>query len=275
MRDALLGGVDFFNTSDRASLQPGDPWRDSIVEALRHASLVCVITSTRSVTRPWINFEAGAGWLVGATVIPCCIRGVGPSTLPAPLSHLQAISLSNPDDLRSLFVRVAREADLRPPDHVDYVLLGQIFERLGQASGGARDQEGSLAAFIRRAQLRPKAMAGQTAIGKAALEAHGAVTPIEARQLRGRVEPGVSIRLWLRPSGEKYSTLFNCFANDAIADTVLTLEEDTTCKIELECLGQIKTYTTDLDLSGDEDRGVSYVTAYLVTRFLSTPGDIE
>ncbi len=51
----------------------------------------------------------------------------------------------------------------------------------------------------------------------------------------------------------------------------MALDEDATYEVQLKCLGQLKTYTTDFNFSDDEDRGVSYETAYLVTDVGTTP----
>jgi hypothetical protein len=53
----LLGGATFFNALDRASLRPGDPWRDRILETLGASAVVLVVASPRSVLSPWVNFR--------------------------------------------------------------------------------------------------------------------------------------------------------------------------------------------------------------------------
>lgn len=130
--------------------------------------------------------------------------------------------------------------------------------------------------FIRRSQLMPKAMVGRSARGRAFLEEPRPVTPIDARQFHAKIESGVSIRLWLRPADEGHLTLYHCFANGPVAEKVLSIGKDALCDIDLECLGQVKTYTTDLSpLFDDEDRGVIYESAYLITGLLCEAPALE
>jgi hypothetical protein len=54
--------------------------------------------SKASVSRPWINFEAGAAWLADKAVIPACFGGLTKGTrVPKPYSGIQALDL--PTDL--------------------------------------------------------------------------------------------------------------------------------------------------------------------------------
>ena len=47
LRKALLGAVDIFNSSNRRSISPGDPWRDRIVETLQRST--CVLSSPHRI----------------------------------------------------------------------------------------------------------------------------------------------------------------------------------------------------------------------------------
>jgi hypothetical protein len=73
LRNALLGAVNVFNSSNRRSLEPGDPFRDKIVETLKNSECTLVVASPDSVSSPWVNFEAGGAWVSGRRVIPCCV----------------------------------------------------------------------------------------------------------------------------------------------------------------------------------------------------------
>ena len=61
------------------------------------AKAMLVLCSERSVSRPWINFEAGAGHVKGVPVIPICYAGVSKDTLPAPLLFFQALDVREED----------------------------------------------------------------------------------------------------------------------------------------------------------------------------------
>src|SRR6185369_16551484 len=85
----LLNGVDFFVSSDRMSIVGGDRWLDQIETALNNAAIVLVICSKDSILRPWINFEAGGGWMAKKRVVPLCCGGLDPLDLPQPLASRQ------------------------------------------------------------------------------------------------------------------------------------------------------------------------------------------
>ena len=54
-----------------------------------------VLCSTRSVAEPWINFEAGAGYIKDIPVIPICHSGMTVDTLPIPLLFFQSLAAEN------------------------------------------------------------------------------------------------------------------------------------------------------------------------------------
>jgi len=48
LRKALLGAIDIFNSSNRRSISPGDPWRDRIINTLQKSTCVLVLASPNS-----------------------------------------------------------------------------------------------------------------------------------------------------------------------------------------------------------------------------------
>jgi hypothetical protein len=120
LRKALLGALDVFNSSNRRSIAAGDPWRYRIIETLKRAATVLVLASPESVSSPWGNFETGGAWVAGTRVIPTCIKGMKPESLPAPLGHLQAVSLDSPEALRLLISRLSETAGLDEPVEFDF-----------------------------------------------------------------------------------------------------------------------------------------------------------
>jgi hypothetical protein len=109
---AFSRAVDVFVSSDGASILLGDKWLDRIEENLKKATIVIVLASPDSVSRPWINFEAGGGWLRGARVMPVCIRGMEIAALPQPLKTLQACQISSAGGVKAFFEGVGRVLDL-------------------------------------------------------------------------------------------------------------------------------------------------------------------
>ncbi len=66
-----------------------------IDDALKTCNLLLIICSPSSLTRPWINFEAGCGWVKGIKMIPICHSGQKKDQLPFPFSLLQGIELED------------------------------------------------------------------------------------------------------------------------------------------------------------------------------------
>ncbi len=104
-----------FVSSDEG-IAPGDKWEESIIDKLQSCCIALVVCTQMSVRKPWINFEAGGAWVKGARVNPLCYHGQRKETLPRPLSSLEALDLSEPDDVRKLLNLIAKEAGLRAPD---------------------------------------------------------------------------------------------------------------------------------------------------------------
>ena len=99
----FLGMIDVFQSSSPKSIPPGQRWLDRIDQNLQQAEVVILLCSEKSVMRPWLNFEAGAGWIKNVPVIPICHSGMQPSHLPLPLNLLNGITASNPDGWNHLY----------------------------------------------------------------------------------------------------------------------------------------------------------------------------
>lgn len=117
--EALVPGAKAFFSSDQWQVYAGEDWLKKICDALRAAKVVILLLSKESVARPWVNFEAGAGWLTDKHVIPACFKGLSKATLPKPYSSLQAINLNEPDDqhylLHSVCHYLGKITRLTPP----------------------------------------------------------------------------------------------------------------------------------------------------------------
>lgn len=78
-----------FVSSDGQSIPGGSGWWEHIRASVRNASVVIALVSDSSISREWINFEAGVGDGAGARVIPVAIRGFTFDKLPYPLKGFQ------------------------------------------------------------------------------------------------------------------------------------------------------------------------------------------
>lgn len=96
---------DVFMISDRSKVFAGTDWFDRIRHELTSAEVVVLMMSKRSVKRPWVNFEAGAGWLAGKPLVSVCYGNLSKGALPRPYSDFQALDL--PVDEEDLIQSVA------------------------------------------------------------------------------------------------------------------------------------------------------------------------
>jgi hypothetical protein len=125
----FLGMLNVFVSSDQETIGAGVKWLDSVELALKKAELLLILCSTASVSRPWVNFEAGAVWLRGIPVIPVCHSGMKPHELPVPLSMLQAIEASQPRGQQMLYDAIAQLLGAKLPK-VDLAAKADSFKKV-------------------------------------------------------------------------------------------------------------------------------------------------
>lgn len=119
IEEKFLGIVDVFVSSHEESLKLGDDWMSTIKNSMIDCTMIIVICSPISITRPWINFESGAGWIKGTPVIPLCHSGLSPGKLPVPLNSFQGGILNKKEDIEKLFNRIASVLEMKPPNSND------------------------------------------------------------------------------------------------------------------------------------------------------------
>ena len=127
----FLGLIDVFVSSDGTSIQMGKKWLNDISDALEQCAVEIVICSPVSVQRPWINFEAGAGWVRKIPVIPLCHSGMEPSQLPVPLNLLLAAKATDVSALNLVFPVLANALGAQTPtvDFTEFIRKVTDFER--------------------------------------------------------------------------------------------------------------------------------------------------
>lgn len=126
----FLGMLDVFVSSDEASISAGSKWLNDITVSLKNCSSEIILCSPESVKRPWINFEAGAGWIRDIPVIPLCHSGMEPSLLPIPLNMLQAARISEISSLKLIFPVLAESIGSKTPniDLTNFISSTKEFE---------------------------------------------------------------------------------------------------------------------------------------------------
>jgi hypothetical protein len=104
-----------FLSADQTQVLAGHIWLDRIRDALDSCELLLLLLSERSINRAWVNFEAGAVWLVRKPVIPICIGRMLIEFLPQPYAGMQSVRL--PSDAHYLLTSIHHHLGLEtePP----------------------------------------------------------------------------------------------------------------------------------------------------------------
>lgn len=113
--ESFLGKISVFVSSDPKDLLIGENWLEKIPEAMKKSKVFLICCSPLSLTRPWINFEAGCGWMTGEKVIPICYLGQLKNQLPFPLIARQALEIEAKDFGDSLLETLSESFDSRKP----------------------------------------------------------------------------------------------------------------------------------------------------------------
>ncbi|RMB51734.1 TIR domain-containing protein [Sphingomonas sp. PP-CE-3A-406] len=127
----FLSLIDVFVSSDSRSIPPGDAWLKAVDDNLDRAAALIVLASPTSVARPWITFEAGAGWAKRVPTMIICHSGISPGGLPLPLGQLQAFSASDMNRISAMYAVVAQVLGSATPEPNlrSFVASIQNFER--------------------------------------------------------------------------------------------------------------------------------------------------
>ncbi len=130
IESSFLGMLDVFVSSDEDSIHMGQKWLGRISNGLKTCTIEIVLCSPKSILRPWINFEAGAGWVRDIPVIPLCHSGIEPAKLPMPLNLLQAAKANEVSSLKLIFPVLAQAIGAKTPsiDFSDFVAKVAEFE---------------------------------------------------------------------------------------------------------------------------------------------------
>lgn len=115
LENKFLKTINVFASSHEESIQLGDDWISTIKKSMTDCKLIILLCSPLSITRPWVNFEAGAGWIRNIPVIPLCHSGITPGKLPVPINSFQGGLLNNKEDMIKVFNRIAKILDINTP----------------------------------------------------------------------------------------------------------------------------------------------------------------
>ncbi|MHB8648260.1 MAG: toll/interleukin-1 receptor domain-containing protein [Thermomicrobiales bacterium] len=105
---AFQGNVNVFHSSNNETNPRGTDFLAIIRAALDEAEVALILCSKESITRPWINFEAGVAWYKGIPMMPVCHTDLTVSTLPQPYSRQGAVNANDARHLRDMYEVIAR-----------------------------------------------------------------------------------------------------------------------------------------------------------------------
>jgi hypothetical protein len=189
----FLGNLDICLLSDGGGAPAGADWLDSVEAALRNSALLIALCRPASVRRPWINFEAGAAWMLAMPIIPVCHAGLRPCDLPFPLSFREGITLGDPDDLRRLYARIAEVLACRVPTRPFTSLARELTAPDVPAGDGASTGPSQLLNDAENGRHRHEAQAslgdGLFSIGRAAEGGHALDPAADAPRAEPRARP--------------------------------------------------------------------------------------
>ena len=140
LRESFGSDVRIFVSSDYESIRSGSDWQVEIIAALKSSRVVLILCSADSVTRPWINYEAGVGdgtdWEVrevGRTsVFPLVVRNFSKGKVPLPLSRKHVRDAYDADDIKALLRDISEDIGIvASPVNVDK-FVADMQEAMGQ-----------------------------------------------------------------------------------------------------------------------------------------------
>lgn len=98
----FMNMFNIFVSSDGDSISAGSEWFNTIKTYLNEADVMVVLVSKESIKKPWLSFELGAGWMKKIPTIPLCHTDMIVGQLPSPINQLQALSITNEDNMMQL-----------------------------------------------------------------------------------------------------------------------------------------------------------------------------
>jgi TIR domain len=108
--------LNIFVSSDGESIKMGRDWLNKVLKDLRSCAAQIIICSPKSVTREWINLEAGAALCRDIPIIPACHSGMIPIKLPIPLLLRQTAKLTDIEGMKKVIGDLAEVLNVNHPN---------------------------------------------------------------------------------------------------------------------------------------------------------------
>lgn len=143
----FLGLVEVFVSSDMTSIPVGAQWLDALLRALETSGMHLILCSKESISRPWINYEAGAAGVRRVPTVPLCHSGLLHEQLPVPLSEAQGIQLGDPKGIRALYSAIAEKLTSNVPD-VDFEAYAREVKEFEDQYRADREHSGAIGSDV-------------------------------------------------------------------------------------------------------------------------------
>ncbi len=109
-----------------ADIQRGDRWSEALATELQHARFSIICITRYNISKPWMNFEAGAlSKFVGSSSVAPFLFYTDPSSVKGPLSQFQTTSCAK-DEFFNLLLTINNK--LKPGKRLTYEILSQNFD---------------------------------------------------------------------------------------------------------------------------------------------------
>jgi len=136
LESTFAGHAEVFVSSDLRDIPAGAKWLEEIDRALDDSAVMLLLCSPASISRPWVNFEAGCGWIKRIPILPICHSTQRKDALPAPISSFLALELDDADFTSDLINSLARHLSVLKVPRIDHAaMLAELKAALGALAG--------------------------------------------------------------------------------------------------------------------------------------------
>lgn len=118
--------TDVYVSSSPSSNPAGTSWYENMISKLREASAILIVCSERSIDRPWVNFETGAGIALQIPVIPLVHSGLRAGDVRIPFSLLQAKQANKSNELDDMVTVIADATGARRPKDASNLIADAV-----------------------------------------------------------------------------------------------------------------------------------------------------
>jgi hypothetical protein len=129
IEESFLGQVEVFASSYPNDIKLGDKWLEEIEKNIFNSNILLILANEISLIRPWIYFEAGAGWRQKIPVISICFGEINKNNIPSPLSFFQSSDLKEENFSKNLFKAITLHCNFKNQPNIDYEKMdGELLE---------------------------------------------------------------------------------------------------------------------------------------------------